>query len=208
MSKATLQPTLQRRPLVKKILEGADDNLLVIAGLGSSNWDVTEAGDRPLNMPLWGAMGAPVGMGLGLALAQPGKRVLVLTGDGDMLMSLGSLATVATQQPENLAIVVLDNEKFGETGNQATHTSPRNNGPTDSGAGTDLSVIARGCGIADVGIVREAGEVAQLVKDARTKKGPVFRVVKVMVEKLEFVMPPQDGAHLKDRFRQALLGHP
>jgi thiamine pyrophosphate-dependent acetolactate synthase large subunit-like protein len=208
MSKATLQPTLQRRPLVKKILDGADDNLLVIAGLGSSNWDVTEAGDRPLNMPLWGAMGAPVGMGLGLALAQPGKRVLVITGDGDMLMSLGSLATVATQQPENLAIVVLDNEKFGETGNQATHTSPRNNGPTDSGAGTDLSVIAKGCGIADAGIVREAGEVAQLVKDVRAGKGPVFRVVKVMVEKLEFVMPPQDGAHLKDRFRQALLGHP
>jgi thiamine pyrophosphate-dependent acetolactate synthase large subunit-like protein len=208
MSKATLQPRLQRRPLVKKILEGADGNLLVIAGLGSANWDITEAGDRPLNMPLWGAMGAPVGMGLGLALAQPGKRVLVITGDGDMLMSLGSLATVATQQPENLAIVVLDNEKFGETGNQATHTSPRNNGPTDSGAGTDLSLIAKGCGIADAGIVREAGEVAQLVMDARTKKGPVFRVVKVMVEKLEFVMPPQDGAHLKDRFRQALLGHP
>jgi len=200
--------TLQRRPLVKKILEGADDNLLVIAGLGSSNWDITAAGDRPLNMPLWGAMGAPVGMGLGLAMAQPKKRVLVITGDGDMLMSLGSLATVATQQPDNLAIVVLDNEKFGETGNQATHTSPRNNGPTDSGAGSDLSVIAKGCGIANTGVVREAGEVAQLVKDARTTKGPVFRVVKVMVEKLEFVMPPQDGAHLKDRFRQALLGHP
>ena len=208
MSKATLQPRLQRRPLVKKILEGADDDLLVIAGLGSSNWDITEAGDRPLNMPLWGGMGSTVPMGLGLAIAQPTKRVLVITGDGDMLMSLGSLATVATQQPENLAIVVLDNEKFGETGNQATHTSPRNNGPTDSGAGTDLSLIAKGCGIADAGIVREAGEVAQLVKDARTKKGPVFRVVKVMVENLEFVMPPQDGAHLKDRFRQALLGHP
>jgi thiamine pyrophosphate-dependent acetolactate synthase large subunit-like protein len=204
MSKAILQ----RRPLVKKILEGVDDDLLVIAGLGSSNWDITEAGDRPLNMPLWGGMGAPVGMGLGLALAQPRKRVLVITGDGDMLMSLGSLATVATQQPDNLAIVVLDNEKFGETGNQATHTSPRNNGPTESGAAADLSLIAKGCGIADVGTVREAGEVAQLVKDVRTKKGPIFRVAKVMVEKLEFVMPPQDGAHLKDRFRQALLGHP
>ena len=202
------QATLQRRPLVKQILAGADDNLLVIGGLGSSNWDITEAGDRPLNMPMWGGMGAPVGMGLGLALAQPAKRVLVITGDGDMLMSLGSLATVATQQPDNLAIVVLDNEKFGETGNQATHTSPRNNGPTDSGAGTDLAMIAKGCGIADTGIVREASEVAQLVKDARITKGPVFRVVKVMVEKLEFVMPPQDGAHLKDRFRQALLGHP
>ena len=202
------QATLQRRPLVKEILAGADDNLLVIAGLGSSNWDITNAGDRPLNMPLWGAMGAPVGMGLGLAIAQPTKRVLVITGDGDMLMSLGSLATVAAQSPDNLAICVLDNEKFGETGNQATHTSPRNNGPTNSGAGTDLAVIAKGCGIADCGTVREKADVAQLVKDLRTKKGPVFRLVKVMVEKLEFVMPPQDGAHLKDRFRQALLGSP
>jgi thiamine pyrophosphate-dependent acetolactate synthase large subunit-like protein len=198
--------TLQRRPLVRQILAGAGDDLLVIAGLGSSNWDITEAGDRPLNMPLWGGMGAPVGMGLGLALAQPGKRVLVITGDGDMLMSLGSLATVAAQAPDNLAICVLDNEKFGETGNQATHTSPRNNGPTDSGAGTDLAVIARGCGIADAATVRDPSEVAPLVRDLRTKKGPLFRVVKVMVEKLEFVMPPQDGAHLKDRFRAALLG--
>ena len=199
--------TLQRRPLVKKILAGADDdNLLVIAGLGSSNWDITEAGDRPLNMPLWGGMGAPVPMGLGLAIAQPTKRVLVITGDADMMMSLGSLATVATQQPDNLAICVLDNEKFGETGNQATHTSPRNNGPTDSGAGADLALIAKGCGITDSSTVRAGAEVAQLVKDLRTGKGPVFRLVKVMVEKLEFVMPPQDGAHLKDRFRQALLG--
>jgi len=193
---------------VKKILEGADDNLLVIAGLGSANWDVTEAGDRPLNMPLWGAMGAPVPMGLGLAIAQPKKRVLVITGDGDMLMSLSALATVAAQQPENLAIVVLDNEKFGETGNQATATSPRNNGPTDSGAGTDLAMVAKGCGIADSATVTDASQVAELVKAARSTKGPVFRLVKVMVEKLEFVMPPQDGAHLKDRFRQALLGHP
>ena len=200
--------TLQRRPLVKTILAGADDNLLVIAGLGSSNWDITNAGDRPLNMPLWGGMGAPVSMGLGLAIAQPARRVLVITGDADMMMSLGSLATVAAQQPDNLAICVLDNEKFGETGNQASHTSPRNNGPTESGAGTDLSLIAKGCGIADTGTVREQSDVAALIKDLRTKKGPVFRLVKVMVEKLEFVMPPQDGAHLKDRFRAALLGSP
>ena len=200
--------TLQRRPLVKKILAGADDNLLVIAGLGSSNWDITEAGDRPLNMPLWGGMGAPVPMGLGLAIAQPTKRVLVITGDADLMMVVSTLATVAAQQPDNLAICVLDNEKFGETGNQASHTSPRNNGPTNSGAGTDLAMIAKGCGIADTGTVRAESEVAQLVTDLRRKKGPVFRLVKVMVEKLDFVMPPQDGAHLKDRFRQALLGRP
>jgi thiamine pyrophosphate-dependent acetolactate synthase large subunit-like protein len=200
--------TLQRRPLVRKILAGADDNLLVIAGLGSSNWDITEAGDRPLNMPLWGGMGSTVPMGLGLALAQPTKRVLVITGDADLMMVVSALATVAAQQPDNLAICVLDNEKFGETGNQASHTSPRNNGPTNSGAGTDLAMIAQGCGIADTGTVRKESEVAGLVSDLRKKKGPVFRVVKVMVEKLDFVMPPQDGAHLKDRFRQALLGRP
>lgn len=204
MSKATLQ----RRPLVKKILAGADDNLLVIAGLGSSNWDITEAGDRPLNMPLWGAMGGTVPMGLGLALAQPSKRVLVITGDADLMMTVSALATVAAQAPDNLAICVLDNEKYGETGNQASHTSPRNNGPTESGSGADLAMIATGCGIADSGTVRDASEVDALVKDLRTKKGPVFRLVKVMVEKLEFVMPPQDGAHLKDRFRTALLGRP
>jgi thiamine pyrophosphate-dependent acetolactate synthase large subunit-like protein len=201
-----MSATLQRRPLVKKILDGADDNLLVVAALGSSNWDITAAGDRPLNMPLWGAMGGTVPMGLGLAIAQPSKRVLVITGDGDMLMSMGSLATVAAQQPENLAICVLDNEKFGETGNQATHTSPRNNGPTESGAGTDLTLIAKGCGIADTATVRDAADIAALVSDLRTRKGPVFRLVKVMVEKLDVVMPPQDGAHLKDRFRTALLG--
>ncbi|MEO8137017.1 MAG: thiamine pyrophosphate-dependent enzyme, partial [Betaproteobacteria bacterium] len=158
------------------------------------------------NLPMWGGMGAPVAMGLGLALAQPGQRVLVITGDGDMLMSLGTLATVATQQPENLAIVVLDNQTYGETGNQATHTSPRNNGPTASGAGADLCVIARGCGIANSKLVRAQEEVEQLVMVVRTGKGPVFRVVKVLVEKLELVMPPQDGAYLKDRFRAALLG--
>ena len=202
----TQKAALQRRPLVKQLMAGADDNFLVIAGLGSANWDITAAGDRPLNMPLWGAMGAPVGMGLGLALAQPTKRVLVITGDGDMLMSMGSLATVATQQPKNLAIVVLDNGKFGETGNQATHTSPPGIGPTDSGAGTDLAMIARGCGIADCATIWDDKDVAQFVSDARSKPGPVFRLVKVLVEKLEFVMPPQDGAYLKDRFRLALLG--
>jgi thiamine pyrophosphate-dependent acetolactate synthase large subunit-like protein len=103
---------------------------------------------------------------------------------------------------------VLDNEKFGETGNQATHTSPRNNGPTDSGAGADLGLIAKGCGIADAATVREPGELPQLVADLRQAPGPVFRVAKVMVEKLDFVMPPQDGAHLKDRFRRALLDRP
>ena len=201
-----MSATLQRRPLVKKILAGADDNLLVLGGLGSSNWDITEAGDRPLNMPLWGAMGGTVPMGLGLALAQPTKRVLVITGDADLMMVVSCLATVAAQQPDNLAICVLDNEKFGETGNQATHTAPVTAGPTDRGAGTDLAAVARGCGIADSETVSKAGDVARLARDARDRPGPVFRVAKVMIETLPQTMPPKDGAYLKDRFRAAVLG--
>ena len=97
--------------------------LLVVAGLGSTAWDITAAGDSPLSFPMWGAMGQAAMMGLGLALAQPQRRVLVITGDGEMLMGLGSLATIGVQQPANLSIVVIDNERYGETGMQATHTA-------------------------------------------------------------------------------------
>jgi thiamine pyrophosphate-dependent acetolactate synthase large subunit-like protein len=123
-----------------------------------------------------------------------------------MLMGLGSLATVAAQRPANLAIVVLDNEKYGETGNQATHTAPAAAGPTERGAGTDLAAVARGCGITDSDVVSKDVDIAQLARDARTKSGPVFRVAKVMIETLPQIMPPKDGAFLKDRFRHAVLG--
>jgi len=116
----------------------------------------------------------------------------VITGDGDMLMSLGRLATVATQQHENLAIVVLrQRESSARPATRPPIPARATTAQPTRAPATDLSLIAKGCGIADAGIVREAGEVAQLVKDVRTRKGPVFRVVKVMVEKLEFVMPPR-----------------
>jgi len=198
--------TLHRRAVVKALMKDPTGDLLVIAGLGQCTWDITDAGDRPQNLPLWGGMGGAAMVGLGLALAQPRRRVLVITGDGDMLMGLGSLATVAAQRPANLAIVVLDNETFGETGNQATHTAPATAGPTERGAGTDLAIVARGCGIADSATVTEDSEVPQLATDARTRPGPIFRTVKVMIETLPQTMPPKDGAYLKDRFRQAVLG--
>ena len=204
---STASNKIQRRPFMAELLAKRGKSLIV-PGLGSPTWDCFAAGDSPEYLYSWGGMGLALPTALGIALAQPDRRVTCVTGDGEIMMGIGSLAVVADQAPKNLSILVLDNEKFGETGNQASHTSPRNNGPTESGAGADLALIAKGCGIADVGTVREAGEVAELVKAARTRKGPVFRLVKVMVEKLDFVMPPQDGAHLKDRFRQALLGHP
>jgi thiamine pyrophosphate-dependent acetolactate synthase large subunit-like protein len=175
---------MRRREVVKKLLEQRGE-LLVIAGLGSTAWDITAAGDSPLNFPMWGAMGQAAMMGLGLAVAQPKRRVLVITGDGEMLMGLGSLASIGVQQPRNLGIVVLDNESYGETGMQATHTA----------SGVDLCAVARACGLNVCS--HEA---------IHRQPGPGFAVAKVAAEKLPLVLPPREGALLKARFRRALLG--
>jgi thiamine pyrophosphate-dependent acetolactate synthase large subunit-like protein len=186
---------LRRREVVKRLVT-ADSDLLVIAGLGSTAWDITAAGDRDLNFPLWGAMGGAIPMGLGLALVRPDRRVLVITGDGETLMGLGGLATVALQAPENLAVCTFDNEHYGETGMQTTHTA----------AGTDLAAIAAGCGIANTTTVRSEDELEAALPAILEGPGPVYAVIKVRAEKLDFVLPPKDGVHLKNRFRRALLG--
>jgi thiamine pyrophosphate-dependent acetolactate synthase large subunit-like protein len=180
----------KRRDVVKALLENRGE-LLVIAGLGSTAWDITAAGDSPLSFPLWGAMGQAAMMGLGLALAQPKRRVLVITGDGEMLMGLGSLATIGVQHPVNLSVVVIDNERYGETGMQATHTAH----------GVDLEAVARGCGLKVV-----SGEVQEIRKAVHSQPGPNFAAIKVLAEKIPLVLPPREGALLKARFRRALLG--
>jgi thiamine pyrophosphate-dependent acetolactate synthase large subunit-like protein len=186
---------LRRREVAMRLLADPGD-LLVVAGLGSTAWDVTAAGDRALNFPLWGAMGGAAMIGLGLALAHPDRRVLVITGDGELLMGIGSLATIAVQRPANLAIVVFDNERYGETGMQATHTA----------YGVDLAAVAGVCGFPLTGTVRKEDEVEVALPAIRTAPGPVFYVAKVRAEPLPFALPPKDGAYLKDRFRRALLG--
>ena len=187
--------SLRRRDVVKALLAERGD-ALVVAGLGAPAWDVTATGDHALSFPLWGAMGGAAMVGLGLALAQPARRVLVITGDGEMLMALGSLATVAAQAPRNLAIVVLDNERYGETGMQATHTA----------WGVDLAAVAAGAGLPVAETVMETAELDAAIAKVRTAPGPVFVTVKVRAETLPLVLPPRDGAYLKDRFRIALLG--
>ena len=189
-------PTIHRRPLVARLLDGRDDRLLVVTGLGTPTYDAAAAGDDPRTFFLWGAMGGATMIGLGLALAQPDKRVLVLAGDGEMLMAVGSLATVAMKRPANLAVVVLDNEHFGETGMQ----------PTPTHAGVDLAGMAAAAGWAKTMTARSDADVPALVDAARNAPGPVFAVAKIVAEKLPFVLPPKDGALLKDRFRQAVLG--
>jgi len=186
---------LQRRNVVRALLRDRG-RLLVVAGLGSTAWDCTAVGDSPLSFPLWGAMGNAAMIGLGLALAQPKRRVLVVTGDGEMLMGLGSLATIGVQKPRNLSVVVIDNERYGETGMQATHTA----------SGVDLAAVALACGFASATIVREARELPGLRKAIHAESGPLFAQVKVVAEKLPLVLPPRDGGILKARFRKALLG--
>src|SRR5262245_51180548 len=139
---------LHRREVVKALLAERGD-ALVVAGLGSTAWDCTAAGDSPLTFPLWGAMGTAAMVGLGLAIAQPARRVLVVTGDGEMLMGLGSLATIGVQAPRNLAIAVIDNERYGETGMQETHTAH----------GVDLAAVALGCGFAIASVERGQKEL-------------------------------------------------
>lgn len=187
---------LQRRDAVKTLLAERGD-LLVVAGLGAPAWDVTDAGDHPLNFPLWGGMGGAVMIGLGLALAQPQKRVLVVTGDGEMLMGLGSLATVGVSQPKNLSVVVIDNEVYGETGMQSTHTA----------FGVDLAATAKACGFVSTSTVTNNSDIAPLRDAIHGSEGPLFAQIKVAAEQMPLVLPPRDGAHLKNRFREALLGH-
>jgi thiamine pyrophosphate-dependent acetolactate synthase large subunit-like protein len=186
---------LDRRAAVKALLADRGD-LLVVAGLGAPAWDATDAGDHPLTFPLWGGMGGAAMIGLGLALAQPKRRVLVLTGDGEMLMGLGSLATIGVTTPANLSVVVLDNERYGETGMQATHTA----------YGIDLAAIAAACGFAATSVIRQPKDIGKLRESVHSAPGPLFAQIKVAADKPKLTLPPRDGAHLKNRFREALLG--
>jgi thiamine pyrophosphate-dependent acetolactate synthase large subunit-like protein len=186
---------LDRRKVVTALLADRGD-LLVVAGLGAPAWDATAAGDHPLTFPLWGGMGGAASIGLGLALAQPKRRVLVLTGDGEMLMGLGSLATIGVQHPRNLSVVVLDNEHYGETGMQPSHTR----------FGVDLAGVAKACGFISASKVATLAAVARLRGEIHKASGPLFAQIKISPDKLPLVLPPRDGTELKNRFREALLG--
>jgi thiamine pyrophosphate-dependent acetolactate synthase large subunit-like protein len=186
---------IDRREAVRRLLTERE-GLVVVAGLGASAYDVAACGDTPLDFPLWGAMGGAAMVGLGLAIAQPSRAVLVVTGDGEMLMGLGSLATIAVERPANLRIVVLDNERFGETGNQATHTA----------FGTDLAGVATACGIADVRTITAIDDVDRLRMDVHGAVGLLFAVIKVAADPEPRALPPRDGPYLAHRVRAELLG--
>jgi phosphonopyruvate decarboxylase len=186
------EPATERRPFVAALLAQVPD-ALVVSGLGSASYDVFAAGHRPGNFYLWGAMGAAVPLGLGLAVAQPDRSVVVITGDGEQLMGIGALATVAAVQPPNLTIVVLDNGYYGETGMQPSHTS----------LGTDLVAVARGCGIANASLAG-SGQIAELAQQILRRTATTYVRVSVGPEETPRTFPPRDGVAVKNAFRAAL----
>lgn len=187
-------PTMDRRVAVKKLLD-ARDGALVVTGLGSPSYDVHAAGDRNDNYYLWGAMGGAALIGLGLAQAQPQKRVMVITGDGEQLMAFGSLATIAVARPRNLDLIVLDNQHFGETGMQSSHT----------GKGIGLDKVAAACGFSKTAELRSLEEVDTLCEELRRPaEGPRLFVLKITAENLPRSLPPRDAVEVKNRFRAHL----
>jgi thiamine pyrophosphate-dependent acetolactate synthase large subunit-like protein len=184
---------IQRRPFVAALL-AQRGNTLVVPGLGSPNWDICAAGDSPEYLYSWGGMGLAVPTALGIALAQPSRRVLAITGDGEMLMGIGSLAVVGDQAPKNLAILVLDNEKFAETGRQRGLTANR----------VDIAVAAKGFGIDKTMTVTEQGQVGALAELMFKTPGPVLAVAKIAITHDPWALPEKDGVAIARRFRIAL----
>lgn len=189
----TSKQLIERRAFVADLLAQTPE-ALVVTGLGSASYDVFAAGDCDKNYYLWGAMGGSTCLGLGLALAQPDKSVVVITGDGEQLMGIGSLGTIAVKQPKNLTIVVLDNGHFGETGMQQSH----------SGLGASLVAIAKGFGIANAYEVHEAQQTSNLAAQIKARQETVFAQVFINADEPPRALPPRDGPYIKNRFRLAL----
>lgn len=185
--------TINRREFVAALVKACPD-ALIVAGLGSSTYDLFAAGDRPNNFYLWGAMGGAAGIALGLALAQPEKSVVVLTGDGEQLMGLGTLATIGAKQPKNLTIVVLDNGHFGETGMQHSHTS----------LGTDLVAVASACSISKSERITELSELATISRAIESHDTTSLFQVMIKADDVPRALPTRDGVYIKNRFRELL----
>jgi thiamine pyrophosphate-dependent acetolactate synthase large subunit-like protein len=185
---------LERRKAIATLMANRPKDLFVVPGLGSCTYDMASLGEKDSDFYLWGAMGGAAMIGLGLALAKPSVKVAVITGDGEALMGLGALATIGVQQPNNLAVIVFDNQRYGETGMQASHTD----------SGVDLVGVARACGIAqtydvadETGLNKLAGALASLTET-------LFARVRIAADDPPRVLPSKDGVELKLRFRRAV----
>ncbi|MDE0811432.1 MAG: thiamine pyrophosphate-dependent enzyme [Alphaproteobacteria bacterium] len=188
---------LERRHAVSSLIGDPGDTLF-ISGLAGSKDDVLSVvgADSTAAFTLSGAMGAAVAMGLGLALAQPDRKVVVVTGDGELLMNVGTLASVGVLNPPNLSIICVDNEHYGETGWQESHT----------GRGVDIAKMAEGGCIPNVRTVTKEAELAEAAQMLSEGNGTSFVLVKVAPTKAASIYRSRDASWHKGKFREALLG--
>jgi len=178
-------------------LVGDPKDVLFISALGGAARDTARICEPHQNFYAFaGVMGGSVMTGLGLSLAQPAKRVLVITGDGDLLMNVGSLATVAVMNPPNLSILCVDNSHYWETGRQKTHTA----------LGTDLAAMAAGAGIRKVRTVLQPADIPEAAALLRESGGACFVLLKVKPGDPPRIRRSNDAGFTKFRFRQELLG--
>ncbi len=184
---------LKRRDAVTRLLEMRKD-ALVITGLGTPGYDVMAAGDHDSNFYLWGAMGGAAMVGLGLALSQPERPVLVFTGDGEQLMGMGGLATIGVAKPDNLVIIVLNNEYYGETGMQRSH----------AGRGVDLVAVAAACGLENSRRITDYVGIKELCVNVHQRAGAIYAEIMIDAHEPRRVLPPRDGVFVKNRFRRSL----
>lgn len=193
MGEVKVGGALDRREAVARLLQDRKD-LLVVTGLGSPSYDVMAQGDHDNNYYLWAAMGSAAMVGLGLATAQPDKSVVVITGDGEMGMGFGALATIGIRDPRNLTLAILDNGHFGETGMQLSH----------AGQGIDLYRVAAACGFPWTAEINELDQVDDLRHRLRDRQCCKLATIKIKPENLPRVLPPRDGVYIKNRFRASL----
>ena len=184
---------LDRRAAMRSLLENRGD-LLLVTGLGSTTWDAAAVGDDDRNFYLWGALGSAAMVGLGLAIARPDSRVLVITGDGEMLMGLGALATIGVQRPPNLAVAVFDNGHYGETGMQPSHTAEV----------VELVAVARACGFKETFDITDELGLRDFAAQFHNAATTLFARIAIRPDEPPRVLPPRDGVFLKTRFRRAI----
>ena len=185
---------LKRREAIATLMANRPNDLFVVPGLGSCTYDMASLGEKDTDFYLWGAMGGAAMIGLGLALAKPKLKIAVITGDGEMLMGMGSLATIGVQRPKNLAVIVFDNQRYGETGMQASHTDK----------GVDLVGVAKSCGIARAFDVEDETGLGKLAGALAALDGTLFARVHIAADDPPRVLPTKDGVELKLRFRKAV----
>ncbi|MBL4667031.1 MAG: hypothetical protein JKY04_06610 [Sneathiella sp.] len=190
------QLALNRRKVVQELLGNRGD-LIVTTGLGSPTYDVMAAGDHDRNYYLWAAMWSAATVGLGLAISRPQDSVLVVTGDGEMLMGMGALATIAVQRPKNLTIAVLDNGHYGETGMQRSH----------AGYGIELDQVAKSVNFDWTACITDMEGVQDLRARIHAKGALNFATIKIDTGPEDKVLPTRDGVYIKNRVRAA-LGYP